>query len=66
MTKSDVSYPSDEVTTAHFRCECGHQWQREMYDGLVQVRCPNCGRSHLTTLGRVFLPTHAKAEKVSE
>ena len=39
----------------HFRCECGHQWQREMYAGLVQVGCPACGQEHLTKLGKALI-----------
>jgi hypothetical protein len=38
-----------------FRCECGHQWQREMYAGLVQVGCPACGHEHLTKLGKALI-----------
>jgi hypothetical protein len=27
-----------------FRCDCGQEWSREMYAGLVEVGCPNCQR----------------------
>jgi hypothetical protein len=49
-----MSDTNSEVITEHFRCVCGHQWQREMYDGLVAVDCPICKCQHKTTLGRVF------------
>jgi hypothetical protein len=42
-----------DVVTEHFRCTCGHEWSREMYDGLIVVGCPACQREHLTMLGRV-------------
>jgi hypothetical protein len=53
-----VAEARDKTTEVieHFKCECGHQWQREMYDGLVAVGCPACKAEHLTTLGRMFLP----------
>jgi hypothetical protein len=42
------------VRKEHFRCSCGHEWSREMYDGLVAVGCPACKNEHLTALGRVL------------
>jgi hypothetical protein len=42
----------------HFKCQCGHQWQREMdlEEGLVQVGCPICERGNMTMFGRAVLP----------
>src|SRR6476469_2121875 len=48
MSKSDV-------VTEHFKCACGHEWSRELEDGLVAVGCPACKqKKHLTALGRLF------------
>jgi len=43
-----------DTITEHFRCECGHQWLREMENGLVAIVCPTCRREHLTNLGLVY------------
>jgi hypothetical protein len=56
------SQPEEEQTVMHFACECGHKWQREMYDSLIEVGCPVCGRKHLTNLGRFFLPIIKRAK----
>jgi hypothetical protein len=42
------------VRNEYFRCKCGHEWSREMCDGLVAIGCPICGAEHLTNLGRMF------------
>jgi hypothetical protein len=57
MVIFDMSTPEmdDGVVTEHFRCDCGHEWQREMEDGLIAVGCPGCKRQHLTNLGRMVL-----------
>jgi hypothetical protein len=47
----------DEVTVEHFRCECGLEGQKLIYDGLVAFACPVCSREVLTNLGRLFLRT---------
>jgi len=43
-----------DTITEYFRCECGHQWQREMESGLVTFVCPTCRREYLTNLGLVY------------
>src|SRR5215467_155728 len=47
---------NNSVRIEHYVCDCGHKWQREMYDGLVAIDCPNCGREHPTMLSRFMLP----------
>jgi hypothetical protein len=51
------------VITEHFRCHCGHEWSRELYDGLFSVGCPNCRTEHLTQLGQFMcrLLRHAES-----
>jgi hypothetical protein len=62
MTTAPITEYDDAVITEHFRCECGHEWSREMHDGLVEIGCPKCGREHLTTLGRFFAPLVDRAK----
>ena len=51
-----------------FTCDgCGHMWQRELYDGLIIVGCPECGRGHFTALARVMkLDTHPDGSGASD
>jgi hypothetical protein len=56
----------DATTTEHFRCKCGHEWSREMEDGLIAVGCPICQREHLTMLGRFMLPIINSARQRGE
>jgi hypothetical protein len=60
-----VPMPMTGTTTEHFRCECGHQWSREIYDGLIVVCCPVCSREHMTSLGRFMAPIARKAREAS-
>jgi len=52
----EVTEAVNDDITEHFRCECGHEWQRQMEDGLVAIGCPVCRCQHLTSLGRMLLP----------
>src|SRR5262245_29081854 len=44
MEMEMTEHRDGEVVIEHFQCECGHRWQREMYDGLVAIDCPTCQR----------------------
>ena len=53
MKAADCEFNDNAIVTAHFNCECGHRWQRDLYDGLIVVACPVCEREHLTDLGKI-------------
>jgi hypothetical protein len=42
------------VINEHFRCDCGHEWSRELDDGLIAIGCPVCGKQHMTSVGRLW------------